>query len=79
MNNSVEDLHLLHSLLKCLKKEKIHNLKVSMSISDWEGTLFTLTDESGLISCQWKDSESTIMFINRTLSVLSHNISYNGV
>lgn len=51
--NYDEAIILLRLLTEKLDKLEICNLKVAMSISAEEGTLFTLIDESGLISCQW--------------------------
>ncbi len=65
-----DDLILFNQLVEKLKELDIHSLKVSISISEWEGTLFTLTSEDSLISCEWLDSETTSEFINRTLSVI---------
>ena len=67
----MEDLILFNQLVEKLKELDIHSLKVSMSISEWEGTLFTLTSEDDLISCERLDSETTIEFINRTLNVIN--------
>jgi hypothetical protein len=66
-----EDLILFNQLVDKLKELDTHSLKISMSISEWEGTLFTLTSKDGLISCQWLDSETTSEFISRTLSVIN--------
>lgn len=74
--NDDEDVVLFKHLIKKLEEREISNLKVSMSLSKWEGTLFTLTDESGLISCQWKESEITSDFIDRMLSLINMNESF---
>jgi hypothetical protein len=71
--NDDEDIVLYKHLIEKLEEKEISNLKVSMSISKWEGTLFTLTNESGLISCQWNESETTSDFINRMLSLINLN------
>lgn len=73
--NYDEDIILLRLLTEKLDELEICNLKVAMSISAEEGTLFTLTDESGLISCQWQDSESTSDFIERIKSLINMNNS----
>ena len=70
-----DDLILFNHLVDKLKELDIHSLKASMSISEWEGTLFTLISKDGLISCEWFDSETSSEFISRTLSVI--NLSQN--
>jgi len=73
--NYDEDIILFRLLTEKLDELEICNLKVVMSISAKEGTLFTLTDESGLISCQWQDSEDTLDFIERIKSLINMNDS----
>ncbi len=68
-----EDLVLFKQLIGKLEEKEIWNLKVSMSISKWEGTIFTLSNVSELISCQWTDSETISDFIDRTLYSITQN------
>ncbi len=65
-----EDIILFTQLYDKLKELKVSSLKLSTSFSTWEGILFTLTSNDNLISCQWANSETADVFINRTLTTI---------